>query len=224
MNINPKTERRFEDVSHSKTFSNIVKTFGLDKKSVLDIGCSYGEFLIHFGKGSTGVTLTQVEVDYGLMKGLDMRFGNIESDSFTLEKTYDVIFANNIFEHLYSPHHFLIKIKKYLNPNGTLILGVPCIPKITPLVHLPKFRGSLAVEHINFFTKDTLEKFVERGGWNIVSTRGYHFLHPVIDRLLNPVYPHFYVAATPIPGFVYPERRMKELIGYIDILGESPEK
>jgi 2-polyprenyl-3-methyl-5-hydroxy-6-metoxy-1,4-benzoquinol methylase len=217
--MNPGTERRFRGVEKSKTFRNIVNAFGLKHKAVLDVGCSYGEFLIHFGPGSTGVTLTQVEVDYGREKGLDVRYGNIESDTFILEKTYDVIFANNIFEHLYSPHHFLIKIKKYLKPNGILILGVPCIPKIVSLVKLPKFRGSFAVEHINFFTRETLRKTVERGGWKVREERGFHFSNIFIDTLCNYIYPHFYVIAVSDSQFKYPERRMKELLGYVDILG-----
>jgi len=123
-------EKRFENVSKSKTFGNIVKTFDLDKKSVLDIGCSYGEFLVHFGPKSVGITIVKEEVEYGKSKDLDIRLGNIESSDFNLEKKFDVIFANNIFEHLYSPHNFLCEIKKYLRPEGILILGVPCIPKI----------------------------------------------------------------------------------------------
>ncbi len=217
--VNPNTERRFNAVTASKTFNNIVDTYGLRSKTVFDVGCSYGEFLIHFGKGSTGVTVTEVEVAYGIEKGLDIRLGNIESDSFTLEKKYDVIFANNIFEHLYSPHHFLIKAKKFLKPDGILILGVPCVPKIVSLVHLPKFRGSLAVEHINFFTRDTLTKTVERGGWQIETVRGFHFRNNIVDSMLNPVYPHFFVIARMDPAFTYPERRMKELLGYVDIFG-----
>jgi SAM-dependent methyltransferase len=212
--MNPSVERRFKNTERSKTFKNITQIYGLGQKAVLDIGCSYGEFLIHFGPGSTGVTLTQAEVDYGVTKGLDVLYGNIEFDSFVLEKTYDVVFANNIFEHLYSPHNFLIKIKKYLKPEGILILGVPCIPKVNFLMRFPKFRGSLAVEHINFFTRDTLIKSVERGGWVVKSARGFHFSNPFVDTFLRPIYPHFYVIAKLDPAFAYPERRMKELAGY----------
>lgn len=215
--MNPKIERRFNDTKHSKTFQNIVKTFDLGKKKVLDIGCSYGEFLIHFGSGSTGVTVTDVEVEYGTSKGLDIRLGNIESDSLDLPDAYDVIFANNIFEHLYSPHHFLIKIKKYLKPDGALILGVPCVPKIESLLKLPKFKGSLAVEHINFFTHLTLEKTVERGGWIIDDIRGFHMKNRFIDYILDPIYPHLYVVAHADLTFKYPERRLKELLGYKDM-------
>lgn len=122
---------------------------------------------------------------------------------------------------MYSPHNFLCKIKQYLKPNGILILGVPCIPKIVSLFHINKFRGSLAVAHINFFTRDTLIKTVERGGWKPIVTRGFHFANKIIDYSLVLIYPHFYVVATPDPDFKYFEKRMKELVGYIDIYKQA---
>ena len=97
--MEPKIEKRFENTSKSKTFQNIVRTFDLDKKRVLDIGCSFGEFVARFGEESTGITITQDEVTYGKKKGLDIRYGNIESDDFVLEEKYDAIFSpKEIFE------------------------------------------------------------------------------------------------------------------------------
>jgi len=207
-------EKRFVNASKSQTFLNKVRLFDLDKKSVLDIGCCNGENLAHFGPGSTGLTINPEEVVVGVAHGLDIRLGNIEATDFSLDKTYDVIFANNLFEHLYSPHAFLIKIKQFLKPNGILILGVPCIPKIVSLLHVTKFRGSLADAHINFFTRDTLVKTVERAGWKPGMTRGFHFANAFIDHLLDPIYPHFYVVAQPDPDFHYSDKRLKELAGY----------
>jgi len=192
-----KKEKRFRDQANSKTFQNIIKIFGLDKKSVFDIGCSNGEFLIHFGKDSVGINITQAELEYGRSKGLDMRYGNIESKDFNIEETFDVIFANNVFEHMYAPHDFLNNIKKYLKEGGVLVLGVPCIPSIKYLLRFSKFRGSLAITHINFFTRQTLIKTVERGGWKVLDARGFRFSNKFIDKLLNPIYPHFYVVARP---------------------------
>ena len=214
--MNPDIEKRFVNTSNSKTFKNIVKIFELDKKSVLDIGCSFGEFLTHFGKRSVGITIMKEEVNYGKKKGLNILYGNIESDDFVLNENFDVIFSNNLLEHLYSPHDFLCKIKKYLKPGGILILGVPCIPKIVSLVNLNKFRGSMAEAHINFFTKDTLEKTVERAGYIILEIRGFHFRNKIIDKFLNLIYPHFYVIAKPDYNFKYTEKRMRELVGYTD--------
>ena len=207
-------EQRFINSAKSKTFRNIVNNFGLGKKTVLDIGCSYGELLAHFGKGSVGITISKDEAEYGKAKGLDVRYGNIESDTFILNEKFDVIYANNLFEHLLSPHQFLVRIKKYLKPGGILILGVPCIPKIVLLLHLKKFRGSLALAHINFFSKETLVRTVEKAGWKPATVRGFHFLNSITDRLLNPIYPHFYVVAEPDPNFQYSEKRLRELAGY----------
>lgn len=212
--MDEKIAQRFENVSASKTFGNIVAHFHLNEKKVLDIGCSYGEFLAHFGEGSVGVSIEKKEVEYGARHGLDIRYGNIESEEFVLEEQFDVIFANNIFEHLYSPHYFLCVIKKYLKPQGILILGVPCVPKVVSLLPISKFHGALATGHINFFTKDTLRFTAERAGWKVDGVRGFHFAPALIDHLLDPIYPHFYVQATADPDFVYPEKRLRELVGY----------
>ncbi len=219
--LNKKIEKRFQAVSKSRTFKNIKRHFDLDKRSVIDIGCSSGEFLAHFGSGSVGVTIAQDEALYGRAQGLTIVAGNIENDTFVslIDQTFDVIFANNIFEHLYSPHSFLISIKKLLKKDGVLILGVPCVPKITSLMRFKKFRGSLSRQHINFFTRDTLRLSVERAGWIIEDTRGFHMITPFFDWLLAWVYPHFYVAARVDETFKYDEKRKNELKGYDSLPG-----
>lgn len=212
--MNEKLEKRFANVGKSKTFNNIVDTFDLRNKAVFDIGCAYGEFLAHFGKGSIGVCLEPKEIEYGTKKGLDIRFGNVEDKDFKLDATFDAIFANNILEHLLSPHSFLCEVKKYLKPNGILILGVPCIPKLSFLMRFKKFRGSLARLHINFFTKDTLANTARFAGWDVQTTRGFHIKNAALDHILDPIYPHFYVIARLNPDFAYSEKRLKELEGY----------
>jgi len=215
--MNKDIELRFKNQAKSKVFNNIINIFELDKKSVLDIGCSNGEFLTHFGKDSLGITIIQDEVNYGKSKGLNIRHGNIEYDNLNIpENSFDVIFANNLLEHLYSPHNFLNKIKKYLKKDALLILGVPCIPMIKLLLNFNKFKGSLAVSHINFFNKYTLIKTVEKSGWDVIDTRGFYFKNKVIDHFLDIIYPHFYVIAKVNYNFKYHEKRMKELIGYIN--------
>lgn len=212
--ISNKIEKRFENVSRSKTFANILKTFDLGNKSVLDLGCSYGEFLKHFGPGSVGLTISEYELEQGKKRGVDIRLGNIESDQVVLEEKFEVIFANNLFEHLLSPHDFLCKIKNYLKPEGVLILGVPCFPKILPLLRLSKWNGSLATAHINFFTRETLVETVKRAGWHISEVRGFRFFGELADHFFDPIYPHFYVIATVDPDFTYSSSRLKELEGY----------
>ncbi len=207
-------EKRFEAAAQSKTLKNIIETLSLDQKAVLDIGCSNGEALAHFGKGSVGITVNPTEVESGKAKKLDIRLGNAELP-IPFEKKFDALFANNLFEHLYAPHSFLQITKEYLQPEGVVVLGVPCIPKFAWLMRASKkFRGSLADAHINFFTYESLRLTVERAGWDIVMMRGFHFKNPLIDRLFRVIYPHFYVVARPNPNFRYSIKRQKELEGY----------
>lgn len=212
------TEQRFRNTAASKTLRNIIQAFNLDKKAVLDIGCSYGEFLVHFGKGSVGITIDPEEATYGKARGLDIRRGNIESDNLIHGETFDVVFSNNLLEHLYSPHKFLRTIQKYLKPNGIAIIGVPCVPKIVSLLRMQKFRGSLAEAHINFFTRDTLRITIERAGYTITEVRGFHFANSFVDNILDMIYPHFYVIAIPETNFTYTQKRKKELTGYTEQL------
>lgn len=206
-------ELRFNNIAKSKTFQNLCSSLGLKERAVFDIGCSYGEFLCHFGEGSMGLTIAPDEAEYGKKVSLDIRVGNIE-EGFPISEKFEVIFANNLFEHLYSPHGFLIKLKDFTSTDGVLVLGVPCVPKIVTLMSLSKFRGALAVSHINFFTRQTLKKTVERGGWKVHAVRSFHFKNRFLDSLANFVSPHFYVIATMDPSFEYHEKRKKELAGY----------
>lgn len=206
-------QSRFKKTSNSNTFNNIVDTYDLGNKRVLDIGCSYGEYLCKFGKGSVGLTVNKEEEEFGKGAGLDIRIGNLE-ENYDIDEKFDIIFANNIFEHLYAPHYFLQKIKNKLNDDGLLILGVPCIPVFSFLLRFRRFRGSLASAHINFFNKITLEKTVEFAGWEIVQSRSFYFKNRFLTYLLTPTNPHFYIIAKVKQDFKYDEKRLKELEGY----------
>lgn len=124
-------KERFKLPEKSKIFIRILKNFNLKNKKVLDIGCGYGEHLVQFGKDSIGVTVTLSEGNYGKKKGLNIRYGNVESMDFSeFDKDFDIIWANNFFEHILSPHSFLIKLKEISDKDALLILGVPTIPRI----------------------------------------------------------------------------------------------
>lgn len=190
-------DRRYARVAASHTFRNICVHFGLQKKKVLDIGCSFGEHLRHFGPGSVGIALTDREVAEARTRGFTVMRGDIEDPAFALRETFDVIWANNLFEHLLSPHRFLLRTREMLTKGGILILGVPLIPRVHWLLRFSKFRGAFAVSHINFFTVHTLQKTVEEGGWRIREARSFHFKNSFFDRLLQPITPHLYVVASP---------------------------
>jgi SAM-dependent methyltransferase len=209
-----RTKTRFLNQAKSSTFNNIIGHFGLDRYAVLDIGCTNGEMLCHFGTGSVGITINKEEADLGRKIGLDVRPGNIESPDFSLAEKFKFIYCGNLLEHLFSPHEFLVKIRKNLDDNGCLILGVPVFPQITSLLRIRRFRGALADAHINFYTANTLMQTVERAGWNISEARSFHFSNGMADRMIRALTPMLYVVAKPAEEFGYSEKRLKELKGY----------
>lgn len=100
----------------SKTFARIAKLYNLPNKRVLDIGSGVGSYMQRFGPNSVGITTRQDEVDLGKQISRDIRFANAETlkEKLSPDEKFDVIWCNNIFEHLLSPHSFLVNLKNFL--------------------------------------------------------------------------------------------------------------
>ncbi len=210
--INPDSaDKRFAPIHTSETFNRILDTLDLHQKKVLDLGCGYGEYLVKFGKNSMGITSTLDEVNYGKTRNIHITRGNVEHiDELELNKSFEAIWANNLFEHLLAPHAFLIKLKTVANKDTILILGVPVVPRIASLMKITKFRGALAGAHVNFFTKETLKLTVERAGWKVLVTRSFFFSNKLLDWVTSFFVPHIYIVAQNDERFRYPDKKLKE--------------
>lgn len=206
----------FERVKKSKVFNNIIFLYKLDKKAVLDMGCSEGHHLACFGDGSVGVTIIDEHIELGRQQGLDIVSKNVESPEFKMDKKFDVVWANNFFEHMNCPHLFLRKSAECLKEDGILILGVPVIPWFSFLGRFKKFRGAYASSHVNFFYRKTLIETVKYAGYELVEARLFYFRNRYLDYLMNYIAPHMYVVARPRNDFKYGEKRLKSLRGYED--------
>ncbi len=201
----------FSKIGRSTTFSNICDLFDLRTKSVLDIGCGHGHYLTHFGTGSVGITTSNEEVEFGKQNNLNIVFGNAEYlEEAISDKKFDAFWANNLFEHLLSPHAFLMKLKRIAHKDSTLVLGVPVVPKIVSLIKLKWFRGVLASNHINFFTANTLQLTAERAGFKVLFARPFIFKNIFLDSLLKPFAPHIYVVAKNDIDFKYMPKKIGE--------------
>lgn len=210
----------FDKVKKSRVFNNIISLYGLDKKAVLDVGCSEGHHLACFGPGSVGVTIIDEHIEAGRERGLTIVSKNVESPDFKMDKKFDVVWANNFFEHMNAPHPFLRKMADCLTEEGRLILGVPVFPWFTFLTRFKKFSGVYAVSHVNFFYRKTLIETVRAAGYDIHYARLFYMKNHRLDWFFNWIAPHIYVVATPKKDFKYAEKRLKSLRGYEDFTEE----
>jgi 2-polyprenyl-3-methyl-5-hydroxy-6-metoxy-1,4-benzoquinol methylase len=195
----------------------VCEAHGLDRKAVLDIGCSHGQHLVHFGPGSAGIDAVERNVEFCRALGFDVALTNVEDGLPDLGRRFEAIFCSNLLEHLVAPHLFLLRVHALLEPEGKLFVHVPTMPPLPLVDKLLKkaigHNGYLASEHINAFTPRTLAFTIERAGYVVedvvfVGARGRRLL-----GLGEPIFRELGITAMAVarrnPSFTYPAKRVE---------------
>ncbi|MFN8637517.1 MAG: methyltransferase domain-containing protein [Chloroflexota bacterium] len=195
----------------------VCEAHDLDRKAVLDIGCSHGQHLVHFGPGSAGIDAVASNVEFSRALGFEVALANVEDGLPDLGHRFEAIFCSNLLEHLVAPHLFLLRLHALLEPESKLFIHVPTMPPLPLVDRLLKraigHNGYLASEHINAFTPRTLAFTVERAGFVVedvvfVGARGRRLL-----GLGEPLFRELGITAMAVarrnPSFSYPEKRVE---------------
>jgi 2-polyprenyl-3-methyl-5-hydroxy-6-metoxy-1,4-benzoquinol methylase len=146
MKINP-----FNDVR----ISELVSMVDIKNKRILDIGCGDGQFLYllkKIGAAVVGIDLDIQSVSF-IKKFLNIPTVynmNIEQYSIDISDTFDIIFLNDLFEHLSNPIETLKIIKKLLRPNGIIVIWTPNASFVKDENEPVVFR--VDYEHIQYLT------------------------------------------------------------------------
>lgn len=99
-----------------------------DGGRVLDYGCGHAEYLSDFH--SHGVKISGAEINNNVVEacqqaGYDVHKVN-EFTSIPFEdKTFDVVYLMQVFEHLRDPHGFMAELSRVTRVGGVLYLAVP---------------------------------------------------------------------------------------------------
>ena len=116
----------------------------------------------------------------GYSKTLLLNLNNDLSGVNLLRKKYQVIIFADILEHLIYPVKILLHFKKYLTPNGYIIISLPNIAfllyRIQLLLGNWNYReyGTLDNTHLKFFTIKSGTKMVEAAGLRIIELIPYN--------------------------------------------------
>jgi 2-polyprenyl-3-methyl-5-hydroxy-6-metoxy-1,4-benzoquinol methylase len=153
-------------------------------KSILDIGCSTGEFGKLLKSKNNKLIIWGVEPVENAFKIAKRNLDHVINDYFS-EKlifnnfTFDVITFNDSLEHFPDPEPPLKLAKKLLSKNGLIIVSIPNFRYIENIKHIiieKDFKyveaGILDKTHLRFFTLKSIQRLFNHLELEILSMNG----------------------------------------------------
>src|SRR5690606_19949202 len=165
---------------------------------VLDIGCSDGSF----GKMIKDEIKAEVwGIEYRQEEAL--KAGKVLDNIFSgpCEKLidelpdnfFDVIYFNDILEHLEDPYNVLKEVKSKLKKEGVIISSIPNIRYYKAILSLIfnkdwkyKAQGVMDKTHLRFFTGKSIKRMFEDLGYNVLTHEGINrssSIRPIIFNI-----------------------------------------
>lgn len=157
----------------TKTISNV------GKGSLLDVGSGEGFTLNYFDNlgwdcvgldfSSAGVKSKNPEQARLLIQG-DI-FENLE-EIIKGDKKFDLIFLDNVLEHVLKPFELLVNLNEIISDDGILVVDVPndfsLFQKyLTENNHIDREFWIAPPDHLSYFNKDGLINLAKDTGWKI---------------------------------------------------------
>ncbi len=142
-----------------------VRNLGREPTNVLDIGCKYGDFLMHIPNhiNRVGVELSEHASTIAKAKGLAIYSDYIENICF--DKQYDIVTCFALLEHIIDPKPVLDSIKDIVVPDGLLVIMIPSYEsyKRWMIDHLSSIQWQMysPPEHLNFYSKTWLDGYLQ---------------------------------------------------------------
>lgn len=142
-----------------------------DNETVLDVGCSYGDFGFLLKKKNCqvdGVELYEpaiLEAQKVLDNIYPLNLNDLDSIN-KITKNYSVITFMDVLEHCIEPEKVLESFKSKLSPDGRVYISVPNIANFRERWAMVRGNfdyekyGVMDVTHVRFFTKETALKLV----------------------------------------------------------------
>lgn len=164
-----------------------LQEWPLERAAVLDVGCSYGTCLIHFGPGSVGMDNDEEGLTFTQALGLDAVLADLE-DPEQLgripDDAFDYLWVSDVLEHLEAPRLVLRRLATKLKPGGSLLLQTSVLPRYRPVRRLLRRIGEHPFDaevHYHQWTTDTVAHLLRRAGYR--TTRIVPLVPPRLARL-----------------------------------------
>lgn len=165
-------DENYEKYAHSRLNGNFGKMSSwrfvypyLRDKKVLDVGCSDGLYLKHMSKDSVGIEQLPSLAEFGRSKGLNIINGDVLEELSKINNgSFEAVFFSHVMEHVDCPIVMLKEIRRVLQPQGVIILGLPIERNIfRDLLRMDYFNGT----HIYAFSVRNANKLLTDTGFRV---------------------------------------------------------
>ena len=175
-------ERNLEDqnwwrVVYDGRFDSFESLLETSNRNLLDIGSGPG-FFLHRGKergwNCVGIEPSAKAAEFSQGLGLEVRNEFLTKDTAKTLGTFDVVYMNEVLEHVPDPLEILKLAGGMLNPGGLLCVVVPndfspFQQALKEACGFPSWWVSVP-HHINYFDVSSIQTLIQRAGMNIVDT------------------------------------------------------
>jgi len=178
-----KSEKQFKNI-FEKRYQIINKFF--KKGKILEIGCSEGLLLDCFDgrkweRWGVEPSLSAKNAAERKIKVLNKFF-----EKAVLPNNYfNVVVMNHTLEHIDNPVKVIELIYKHLKKGGIIFIDVPNFGSISSKILRKRWRLLAPDEHNHHFTKETLQKILEKSGFKVIYTETrsgiFDYQHPFLE-------------------------------------------
>jgi len=158
-------------------------------KSLLEIGCGMGDFLIE--AQANGFKVSGLEVTDYLVQLANQRLGSECVEKGSIETSnyetgaFDIIVFFDVIEHVRNPELFLSKVNELLKASGKVYIVTPSLDSWSARL-MGKYWMEYKVEHLSYFNQASLRNLLKKTGFhNIMFFPNYKILN------IDYIYRHF---------------------------------
>jgi 2-polyprenyl-3-methyl-5-hydroxy-6-metoxy-1,4-benzoquinol methylase len=167
------------DLNNNNDSRSLIIELTGKNKHVLEVGTSTGyvtKILRERGNSVIGIEIDKDAAKMARQYCKSIIVGDVEEldfDAYIEPASMDVILLADVLEHLRWPGRILDKAKKYLKPNGYLVVSLPNVSHGDLILNLLNgdFRytsqGLLDETHLRFFGRRNIGDIFNRGGYEI---------------------------------------------------------
>jgi 2-polyprenyl-3-methyl-5-hydroxy-6-metoxy-1,4-benzoquinol methylase len=190
----PEMKRRLSQETHRLKFFRKIKKRG----RILDVGCGMGYFLYACrlaGYETQGLDISDHSTAYVRDElRIPIVTGAIEEIRME-EGTMDIVTMWHFLEHSPDPEQYLEKARRWLKPDGILVVDVPNHEGTDARKMGESWTGWSIPYHLYHFTPSTLLSLLTRYGFHAIRMKSYHSEYvkeklnriPVVNLVARPI-------------------------------------